>query len=300
MQRRRQIEAYGLCRDQQGRVLLVADGLSLPGAVVAHGEPPETAVLRAFADLGVPATVQRIIEVITELDQQPELITHHDRLIFRVRASPEPSDAVVWVNADELAGLAMPEFTAAAVGVAPAPSPSRSGRPDVPTPNEVRLTPPSRHQRFAAYGLVTDPAGRILLAQIADGYPGAGRWHLPGGGTDFGETAADGLLRELVEETDQVGRITGLLTVSHRHTRDAIGPEQVAIDWHGVRAVFRAQVDHPSQPRVIEGNGSTQAAAWFSPAGALDLDLTEVARDAVAYQAMGGADSETSRLGDWQ
>jgi 8-oxo-dGTP diphosphatase len=145
------------------------------------------------------------------------------------------------------------------------------------------VRPPSRHQRFAAYGLVTDPAGRVLLTQISAGYPGAGRWHLPGGGTDFGESAADGLLRELVEEADQHGRITGLLTVSHRHTRDAVGPEEVAIDWHGVRVVYEAQVDQPTLPRVMEGNGSTQAAAWFAPADALSLELTEVAYDAVSH-----------------
>jgi ADP-ribose pyrophosphatase YjhB (NUDIX family) len=146
----------------------------------------------------------------------------------------------------------------------------------------VPVAPPSRHQRFAAYGLVTDPAGRVLLTRIADGYPGAGRWHLPGGGTDFGETAADGLLRELIEETNQHGRITGLIGVSHRHQRDAVGPERVAIDWHGVRVVFAAQVDRPTPPRVMETVGSTQAASWFQRGEALMLDLTEVAHDAVA------------------
>jgi 8-oxo-dGTP diphosphatase len=287
VERRRRIEAYGLCRDPHGKVLLVADRWTLPGAVVAHGEPPEKTIMRAFANLGIPVTVHEIIQVITDVDRQPELITHHDRLIFDVQTAGEvPEHGVVRVADDELAGLDLPHFTAVALGLAPDPSPLRPSPPDVPTPNVVGLTPPSRHQRFAAYGLVTDPIGRVLLAQIADGYPGAGRWHLPGGGTDFGETAADGLLRELIEETDQRGRITGLLTASHRHTRDAVGPERVAIDWHGVRVVFRAQVDQPGQPRVVEGNGSTQAAAWFSPADALGLELTEVAHDAVAREAV--------------
>ena len=83
---------------------------------------------------------------------------------------------------------------------------------------------PRRFQRFAAYGLVTEPNGRVLLTLIADGYPGAGRWHLPGGGTDFGEAAADGLRREIVEETGQKAEITGLLSASHRYRRSAIGP----------------------------------------------------------------------------
>ena len=87
--------------------------------------------------------------------------------------------------------------------------------------------PRPRVQRFAAYGLVTDPAGRVLLTRIAAGYPGAGRWHLPGGGTDFGEDAGEGLLRELAEETDQRGRVDGLIGVSHRHNPAAMGPEGV-------------------------------------------------------------------------
>ena len=55
-----------------------------------------------------------------------------------------------------------------------------------------RHRPRLRVQRFSTYALATDPAGRVLLARIAPGYPGAGRWHLPGGGTDVGEAPADG------------------------------------------------------------------------------------------------------------
>ncbi|TWH66518.1 NUDIX domain-containing protein [Micromonospora olivasterospora] len=47
----------------------------------------------------------------------------------------------------------------------------------------------------------------MLLTKIAEGYPGAGLWHLPGGGTDHGEQPAAGLLRELVEEGGQLGRV---------------------------------------------------------------------------------------------
>src|SRR5205823_13930505 len=88
-----------------------------------------------------------------------------------------------------------------------------------------------RVQRFAAYALARDPAGRILLTLIAPGYPGAGRWHLPGGGTDFGEAPTAGLLRELIEETGQIGRVEGLIAVSHRHHPAAIGWEGFPIDW---------------------------------------------------------------------
>jgi 8-oxo-dGTP diphosphatase len=141
-----------------------------------------------------------------------------------------------------------------------------------------------RRQRFAAYGLATDPAGRVLLTKISPGFPGAGHWHLPGGGTDHGESPAEGLLRELIEETDQRGRVTGLLAVTHRHVPDAMGPERVPIDAHGIRALFRVRVDEPTSAQVTEGaGGSTVAAGWFQAAEAAKLPLTEIAREALAH-----------------
>src|SRR5262249_57659339 len=112
-------------------------------------------------------------------------------------------------------------------------------------------------QRFAAYGLVTSPAGEVLLALISDGYPGAGHWHLPGGGTDFGEAAADGLLRELVEETDQRGQIVGLIGASHRRNKNATRAGSKPIDLNGDREEVRVTVAQPTQPRVTEHTGST-------------------------------------------
>ena len=120
-------------------------------------------------------------------------------------------------------------------------------------PDLAATVPPAigrAHQRFAAYGLATDPAGRVLLTLIADGYPGAGRWHLPGGGTDYGEPAVAGLVRELIEETGQVGhgrraRCTSRTGASPTRS----GPEGVPIDWHGVRVVYRVRVDAPAPAR---------------------------------------------------
>jgi 8-oxo-dGTP diphosphatase len=142
-----------------------------------------------------------------------------------------------------------------------------------------------RRQRFAAYGLVNDPAGRMLLTRIAAGYPGAGRWHLPGGGTDFGEQPAEALLRELYEETAQRGEVTDLMTVTHRYNPAAVGPEGYPIDWHAVRVLYRVLVPAPDRPRVTEAaGGSTVDAAWFEPADLGNLELTEVAKWAASQR----------------
>ena len=60
--------------------------------------------------------------------------------------------------------------------------------------------------RLAAYAWCED-GDAVLLARIAPGYPDTGFWTLPGGGLDFGEDPADGVLRELREETGLAGRI---------------------------------------------------------------------------------------------
>jgi 8-oxo-dGTP diphosphatase len=163
----------------------------------------------------------------------------------------------------------------------PAPSPRRirtvEGRPRV--------------QRFAAYAVVTDSDKQVLLTQIAEGYPGAGRWHLPGGGTDFGEQPTEALLRELLEETAQEAEVHDLLNVSSRHNPAALGPEGYPIDWHTVRVLYRAFVPVPGKPRVTEGaGGSTSAAGWFGPADLGVLDLTEFTRLALAQSDRAGGE----------
>jgi 8-oxo-dGTP diphosphatase len=164
----------------------------------------------------------------------------------------------------------------------------------VPAASAVAETEPStasdlpKGQRFAAYGFVTDPTGRVLLTEIARGFPGAGRWHLPGGGTDVGEQPADGLLRELYEETGQRGEIVELLGVTHRRSSGLVGPEGYAMNWHAVRALYRVLVPAPSAPSVTEAaGGSTAGAAWFEPAELAGLQVTEVVQWAAKLPATG-------------
>ncbi|MEW1585581.1 NUDIX domain-containing protein [Micromonospora vinacea] len=187
-------------------------------------------------------------------------------------------DRACWLSLAEVAELPLTPFTAEALGlpVTPLPPGAHRSRDPFPPPH------PDRRLRFGAYGLVTDPAGRILLTQIAEGYPGAGLWHLPGGGTDHGEQPATGLLRELVEEGGQVGRVVELLGVNNLHNPAALGPEGRPLDWHGVRVIYRVLVDVPTDAVVTESaGGSTARAGWFTRAEAVDLPLSDIAAVAI-------------------
>jgi ADP-ribose pyrophosphatase YjhB (NUDIX family) len=280
--RRRRIAAYGLCRDDAGRVALVPAGTgtwALPGATVRHGERPQAAVARSLsiAEVGV-----RGIRA-ASADQAPHpsgALVHHDRLVFDVAAAGRPA-GVHWLGPDELAGLRLPAFTAEVLGVET--EPAAAADPDEGWAADDgfavdRSGPRLRLQRFSTYALASDPDGRLLLARIAPNYPGTGRWHLPGGGTDFGEHPVDALLREVTEETAQRGRVVGLIEASHRHNPAALGREGYPIDWHTVRVTYRVAVDVPGRPWVTEAaGGSTAAAAWIRPEELARIELTELA-----------------------
>jgi 8-oxo-dGTP diphosphatase len=310
MRQLRRIGAYGLCHDAGGRVLL-ARGSSLsafpgvwsvPGGGVEQGEHPQAAAVREFAEeSGLIVEVIRLRAATADVCRLPgaDALEHTDRLIYDVvvrggelgAEADGTTDLVRWARPVEFARWPLLPFTARLLA---APAKAHMLVENVATcagPEPLRAVdgtaaptgvPATRGQRFGAYGLVTDPSGRILLTRIAPGYPGAGRWHLPGGGTDFGETPESGLVRELTEETGQDGRITALLEASHRHDPAAVGPEGVPMDWHVVRVLFRVLVDLPTEPVVTEASGgSTAAAGWFSATEAGSLDLTEVADRAV-------------------
>nr|WP_233558923.1 NUDIX domain-containing protein [Micromonospora radicis] len=355
MRQVRRVGAYGVLRDDGGRVLLVRGSAhadfpgvwSLPGGDLDHAEHPASAVIRAVAEqTGLVVEVTGLRAVVADVVPYPDLgvALHTDRMLFDVTPVVEaprsgrrrPHEPVAHSTEPELECGAEPECGADSVarGAEPergaeaeygadsvargADAAERGGEPAgflapdeaagvpllpftaealdlpvVPLPPEAlrRREPfgapePGRRQRFGAYGLVTDPAGRVLLAMIADGYPGAGQWHLPGGGTDHGEQPVTALLRELVEESGQLGRVTQLIGVDNLHTPAALGPEGYPIDWHGIRVVYRVVVDVPTEPAVTElAGGSTARAAWFTSAEVRELQLTEIAADALAAVA---------------
>lgn len=94
----------------------------------------------------------------------------------------------------------------------------------------------SRRTRISAYALLYDE-GRILLCRLAPHLERwAGRWTLPGGGLDFGESPEAAAVREVEEETGlriQVKSIAGIDTIL-----DAFGDSE----FHGIRIIYHADI----------------------------------------------------------
>jgi 8-oxo-dGTP diphosphatase len=297
MEQRRRIGAYGLCRDSD-RVLLARSSdksdfpgvWQIPGGGLEHGESPEHALVREFREeTGLEIATSRPLTALASVRElwDIDVSWHFDLIVYEVevrrgtlrREVAGTSDDVAWVAESDLPDLRLMPFTAELLGQPVVPldfaAPHPLGRRQPPPPPQK-----ATGQRFASYGLVTSPRG-VLLTLISQGFPGAGKWHLPGGGTDFGEQPAAGLLRELAEESAQVGEIVSLLAVSDHRNPRALGPEGYPMDWHAVRVIYRVAVAAPTDPKVTEVSGSTVDARWFTRDELRGLTLTDVAVAAI-------------------
>ena len=138
------------------------------------------------------------------------------------------------------------------------------------------------HQRVAAYAVVVADR-RLLLTQLADHTGAPGRWNLPGGGLDPGETPAAAVVREVSEETGQVVDEVRLVEVMTQHWvgHSPRGPE----DYHAVRLLHVARCAKPTRPVVHDVGGSTADARWVP----LDVlgSVAVVASVPVALRAVG-------------
>lgn len=61
-------------------------------------------------------------------------------------------------------------------------------------------TAPTRKHTEVAVGILIRPDGALLLCSRPEGKPYAGFWEFPGGKIEAGETVAEALRRELIEE----------------------------------------------------------------------------------------------------
>ncbi len=115
---------------------------------------------------------------------------------------------------------------------------------------------PESRTRLSIYGVaISDSA--ILLCRIARGYPGEGRWTLPGGGVEWGEHPEDALRREVHEEAGLELNSFEFLGIDSRIYEDDRYPDGL----HIIRMIYRTPLK--GEPHVTEIDGSVDEARWI-------------------------------------
>ena len=130
-----------------------------------------------------------------------------------------------------------------------------------------------KQTRVGAYGLVADRA-RILLCRISDQVPQfAGIWTLPGGGLDFGESPADGMIREVMEEAGFKVRPTSIAGVN------SVSGDLPDRSYHSIRIIYHTEL--LGGILTNEADGTTDLCKWFTQREARQLWLADLVQDAL-------------------
>jgi 8-oxo-dGTP diphosphatase len=148
-------------------------------------------------------------------------------------------------------------------------NPLSEGTAEGDTPGvEVAL----RHQRVAAYAVVTSPRG-FLMTQFSGRTGAEGQWGLPGGGLEAEEAPEGAVLREVWEESGQVIEVSELALITTSRWV-GVAPGGLLEDYHAVRVIYRANCPEPTEPVVHDVGGTTASAAWLLRADLERLALT--------------------------
>ena len=121
-------------------------------------------------------------------------------------------------------------------------------------------------------GAVVLHEGRVLLVRRG-GRPSWGKWSLPGGLVELGESTAEAVCREIAEECACRIRLVGICGVIDRIVRDAEG----RVRYHYVLVDYLA---YPESDVITAG--SDEAEACWVPIDRVDeLDVTEGLSDMI-------------------
>lgn len=276
--RRQRVAAYAVIV-REGQILLsrlapmvTRDELwTLPGGGLDHGEDPRHAVIREIREeTGLDAQVGALAQVYSAHVPSAwrdgvQVDNHALRIVYLgwvARDAPEPRVQEVDGSTVEAAWVPVADVLSGA-------------RPTVPMVREALADhTTTQRQRVAAYVLVrrAEPVASVLLTRLAPSAYDAGRWTLPGGGVEHGERPVDALVREVAEECGLACTAGPLIAVHDVHF-SGVAPSGRYEDYHGIHLIFEATVPLGAVPRVVEIDGTTDAAAWVPVADIVDGEL---------------------------
>ena len=113
-----------------------------------------------------------------------------------------------------------------------------------------------------AGAVVFDAAGRLLLVRRANP-PAQGRWSIPGGRVEAGESHEQAVVRELHEETGLRGVVVREVGTVEREAPD------------GGTYVIRDFVLHVDDAEAVTAGDDASEAAWFNPADLAMVDTSD-------------------------
>lgn len=276
----------GICRDEQGRILLARhhdyDQWALPGGALDPGEKPADGVVRELWEetrlLVEPVRLQGVYGgpayavTYPNGDQIASVDTVFDCRIIGGQpvADQEEIKELRYFAPDELAELALPPWVQITLADCKhrGPTcfqplvwtpPAHGGRKGGISNYIYQLRQQIGHDLLllpTVAALVFDDQGRVLMQQRADNL----RWSAPGGGMDPYESPADAVVREVWEETGVLVepiRVLGVYGGPKTYNTHTNGDQTAAIV-----TVFqcRALTDDPTP------DGVESLAAKFVPA----------------------------------
>ena len=121
-------------------------------------------------------------------------------------------------------------------------------------------------------GAVVLHQGRVLLVRRG-GQPSSGRWSLPGGLVELGETTAEAARREIREECGIEITVVDVAGVIDRITRDADG----RVRYHYVLVDFLA---FPQSEAIVAGTDAAEC-RWVEIERLDELDTTDGLADMI-------------------